>query len=58
VTVPVSGDGGAEIYAKLAELGLTLPQVVPPLAAYVPAVQAGEFVFTSGQLPWWTASSC
>ena len=39
------------VEAKLAELGLELPQVVPPLAAYVPAVQAGEFVFTSGQLP-------
>jgi enamine deaminase RidA (YjgF/YER057c/UK114 family) len=51
VTVPVSGDGGAEIYAKLAELGLTLPQVVPPLAAYVPAVQSGNHVYVSGQLP-------
>jgi enamine deaminase RidA (YjgF/YER057c/UK114 family) len=39
------------VEAKLAELGLELPQVVPPLAAYVPAVQAGQFVFTSGQLP-------
>jgi len=49
--VPVSGDGGAEIYAKLAELGLTLPEVVPPLAAYVPAVQSGSYVYVSGQLP-------
>ncbi|WP_067509209.1 RidA family protein [Actinoplanes sp. TFC3] len=49
--VPVSGDGGAEIYAKLAELGLTLPSVVPPLAAYVPAVQTGNYVYVSGQLP-------
>ncbi|MFC1404605.1 MULTISPECIES: RidA family protein [Streptacidiphilus] len=40
-----------KVEAKLAELGLELPQVVPPLAAYVPAVRAGEFVFTSGQLP-------
>ena len=39
------------VEAKLAVLGLELPQVVPPLAAYVPAVQAGQFVFTSGQLP-------
>ena len=39
------------VEAKLAELGLELPQVVPPLASYVPAVQAGQFVFTSGQLP-------
>jgi len=48
---PVSGDGGAAIYAKLAELGLTLPEVVPPLAAYVPAVQSGNHVYVSGQLP-------
>jgi enamine deaminase RidA (YjgF/YER057c/UK114 family) len=49
--VPVSGADGAEVYAKLAELGLTLPEVVPPLAAYVPAVQSGNYVYVSGQLP-------
>jgi enamine deaminase RidA (YjgF/YER057c/UK114 family) len=48
---PVSGDGGAAIYAKLDELGLTLPQVAAPLAAYVPAVQSGNHVYVSGQLP-------
>lgn len=37
--------------ARLAELGITLPDVVPPLAAYVPATQVGDFVYTSGQLP-------
>lgn len=37
--------------ARLAELGLTLPEVVPPLAAYVPAVRTGQLVFTAGQLP-------
>lgn len=37
--------------AKLAELGLTVPEVVPPLAAYVPAVRSGSYVYTSGQLP-------
>jgi enamine deaminase RidA (YjgF/YER057c/UK114 family) len=36
---------------KLASLGLSLPAVVPPVAAYVPAVQSGSFVYTSGQLP-------
>ena len=36
---------------QLAQLGLTLPAVVPPVAAYVPAVQSGAFVYTSGQLP-------
>jgi enamine deaminase RidA (YjgF/YER057c/UK114 family) len=36
---------------RLAELGLTLPEVVPPVAAYVPAVRTGNYVYTSGQLP-------
>jgi enamine deaminase RidA (YjgF/YER057c/UK114 family) len=39
------------VEAKLAELGLTLPEVVPPLAAYQPAVQSGVYVYTAGQLP-------
>jgi enamine deaminase RidA (YjgF/YER057c/UK114 family) len=37
--------------ARLAELGLTLPPVVPPVAAYVPAVRSGHHVYVSGQLP-------
>jgi enamine deaminase RidA (YjgF/YER057c/UK114 family) len=49
--VPVSGHGGAGAYARLTELGLTLPEVVAPLAAYVPAVQSGNHVYVSGQLP-------
>jgi enamine deaminase RidA (YjgF/YER057c/UK114 family) len=36
---------------RLAELGLTLPTVVKPLAAYVPAVRTGNLVYTAGQLP-------
>jgi len=36
---------------RLAELGLELPPVVPPVASYVPAVRSGDLVFTSGQLP-------
>jgi len=36
---------------KLAELGLTVPEVSKPVAAYVPAVRSGNYVFTSGQLP-------
>ena len=36
---------------RLAELGLTVPEVVPPVAAYVPAVRSGDQVFTAGQLP-------
>ena len=38
-------------FAKLAELGLELPPVVPPVAAYVPAVRSGNTVYVSGQLP-------
>ncbi len=37
--------------ARLAELGLTLPPVAAPLAAYVPATVSSGHVFTSGQLP-------
>ncbi len=36
---------------RLAELGLTLPEIVPPLAAYVPAVLDGSRVYVSGQVP-------
>jgi enamine deaminase RidA (YjgF/YER057c/UK114 family) len=39
------------VATRLAELGLTLPEVVPPLAAYQPAVRSGAYVYTSGQLP-------
>lgn len=36
---------------RLARLGLAVPDVAAPVAAYVPAVQEGRLVFTSGQLP-------
>ena len=36
---------------KLAELGLSVPEVAKPVAGYVPAVRTGNYVFTSGQLP-------
>jgi enamine deaminase RidA (YjgF/YER057c/UK114 family) len=36
---------------RIAELGLALPAVVAPVAAYVPAVVSGNYVYTSGQLP-------
>ncbi len=39
------------IEEKLKELGITIPDAPKPLAAYVPAVIAGDFVFTAGQLP-------
>ena len=36
---------------RLADLGLALPPIAAPVAAYVPAVRSGNHVFTSGQLP-------
>jgi len=36
---------------RLAELGITLPEVAAPVAAYVPAVRTGDLVYTAGQLP-------
>jgi enamine deaminase RidA (YjgF/YER057c/UK114 family) len=39
------------IEARLAELGIDLPAVVPPVAAYTPAVVDAGHVYTSGQLP-------
>ncbi|HET6698921.1 MAG TPA: RidA family protein [Nocardioidaceae bacterium] len=36
---------------RLAELGLSVPDVAKPVAAYVPALRTGNYVFTSGQLP-------
>jgi len=42
---------GGSPEARLAALGLTLPKVPPPLAAYVPAVRTGDYVYTAGQLP-------
>jgi len=36
---------------RLADLGLAVPEVVAPVAAYVPAVRTRGYVYTSGQLP-------
>ena len=36
---------------RLAEIGLVVPEVVPPVAAYTPAVRTGNYVYVSGQLP-------
>jgi enamine deaminase RidA (YjgF/YER057c/UK114 family) len=46
VTAPNAG-----WHARLAELGIRLPSIAAPVAAYVPAVRTGSLVFTSGQLP-------
>ena len=36
---------------RLSALGITVPEVVPPVASYVPASRTGNLVYTSGQLP-------
>lgn len=45
------GTERSRVEDRLAEIGLSVPDVVPPVAAYVPAVREGNLVFTSGQLP-------
>ena len=48
----VSSEGPrGTVEQRLADLGLSLPEVVAPVAAYVPAMRHGDLVFTSGQLP-------
>jgi enamine deaminase RidA (YjgF/YER057c/UK114 family) len=44
-------NSGASWLARLGQLGVALPQVAAPLAAYVPAVRTGNLVYTAGQLP-------
>lgn len=39
------------VESRLADLGHQVPEVAAPVAAYVPAVQHGDLVFTSGQVP-------
>lgn len=41
----------SRIEEKIAELGYEVPEIATPVAAYVPAAQLGNFVYTSGQLP-------
>lgn len=41
------------IEARLAELGLELPQPAAPAASYVPLIRVGNMLFVSGQLPSW-----
>jgi enamine deaminase RidA (YjgF/YER057c/UK114 family) len=37
--------------AKIKQMGISIPEVVKPLAAYIPALQVGNLVMTSGQVP-------
>ena len=41
----------SQVEVRLAELGIEIPEVAIPVAAYVPAVVSGNYVYTSGQLP-------
>ncbi len=41
----------ADVYSRLAELGMTLPSVATPAGSYLPAVRSGNHVYVSGQLP-------
>jgi enamine deaminase RidA (YjgF/YER057c/UK114 family) len=47
----MSSDGVSTPEERLAALGLAVPAVAAPVAAYIPAVRSGNHVFTSGQLP-------
>lgn len=44
-------DSNTAVSDRLRELGIELPAVAAPVAAYVPAVRVGDLVYTSGQLP-------
>lgn len=50
-SLPSAAADGSRIRQRLTELGLELPSVAAPVAAYVPAVRSGDHVLTSGQLP-------
>jgi len=40
-----------EVETKLEKMGIVLPEIPKPVAAYIPAKQTGNLVFTAGQLP-------
>src|ERR1700758_2643913 len=46
-----ASEGMSSAADRLAALGLTLPPVTAPVAAYVPAVRTGAYVYVSGQVP-------
>ncbi|MEV4348363.1 RidA family protein [Actinoplanes sp. NPDC049596] len=50
-TAPGSGEGSTRIHARLAELGLTLPEMAAPLASYSRTLRSGDHLYVSGQLP-------
>lgn len=50
-TAETKGKIMAKIAARMAEMGITIPRLVPPVASYVPYVKTGNLVYISGQLP-------
>lgn len=48
---PHKGGFLVDIDTRLQELNIIIPEVNPPLAAYVPGMRAGKFIYVSGQLP-------
>jgi enamine deaminase RidA (YjgF/YER057c/UK114 family) len=50
-STPSSSAATSSPEARLRDLGLTLPQAAPPVAAYVPVVVIGNLAHVSGQLP-------
>jgi enamine deaminase RidA (YjgF/YER057c/UK114 family) len=49
--VTSANEAVSAVESRLQDLGLTLPDVAAPVAAYIPAVVSGNHVYTSGQLP-------
>lgn len=41
----------SDIEKRLKEMGLSIPEAPAPVAAYVPGVRVGDFIYTSGQIP-------
>ncbi len=50
-TAETKGKTMANIASRLAERGIEIPTIVPPLASYVPFTRTGNLIFISGQLP-------
>ena len=50
-TTSSAGSAATSWRDRLSQLGIRLPPVAAPVASYVPAVRSGQYVYTSGQLP-------
>jgi enamine deaminase RidA (YjgF/YER057c/UK114 family) len=49
--VSSANEAVSAVESRLQDLGIALPEVAAPVAAYIPAVVSGDYVYTSGQLP-------